>query len=495
MSTGRAMSVKLRVRMAPSPTGDIHVGSARTALINFLVARGGGGAFVLRIEDTDAERSDPAKEAGICEALRWLGLHWDEGPDTGGAYGPYRQSERREFHSEAIASLLAGGMAYEDFTTASERAAEREEHQRSGQTPRYSGRGRYFTRAEIAERRAAGVVPAVRFKTEPGDLAFQDTVFGPLSVQTSDIEDFVIARGNGSALYNLANTVDDHGMSITHVLRGMDHLPNTFRQLLLYRALGWEAPRFAHLPLVVSGRRQKLSKRDGAQWVGEFRDLGYLPEAVVNFLIFLGWAPGDEREIFSLDDLIRDFSLARVNRADAVFDSQKLDYFNGVWIRRLDITALAARARPFAEDGGIELSPQRYPQFQAALALEHERLRHLTDVPDMMSFFLADELDPDMTLLKFNKHDPAAIDAALARVESIVRELDDFTAAQLEPRLRGLADELGWKTGDLFMPIRVAVTGRRATPPLFDTMAVVGRERCLRRLACALVNLKALAAA
>ena len=262
------MNEPVRVRMAPSPTGDLHVGSARTALFNYLMARRVGGAFVLRVEDTDAQRSDPTREAGIYEGLRWLGLDWDEGPDVGGPYGPYRQSERGEVHREAVEALLSSGHAYRDYTTAEERAAEREQQRAEGRPQRYSGLGRRFTDAQIAERQAAGVVPAVRFRTEPRELRFDDVVLGSISTGAGDIDDFVIARGDGSALYNMAVTVDDHHMRISHVVRGRDHVSNTFRQLLIYDALGWTTPVFAHLPLVLNHRRQKFSKRDGAQWVG-----------------------------------------------------------------------------------------------------------------------------------------------------------------------------------------------------------------------------------
>ena len=487
------MSEMVRVRMAPSPTGDIHVGGARTTLVNYLTARRSGGEFVLRIEDTDAERSDPAKEAGIFDGLRWLGLDWDEGPDVGGPYGPYRQSERREIHSQAIQQLVTSDAAYYDYTTAEERAAEREDQLERGQTPRYSGRGRCFTEQQIAERQAAGIVPAVRFHRRPQPLAFDDLVLGRIEMDAAEIEDFVIARGDGSALNNMACVADDHHMAITHVARGKDHVSNTFRQLLLYRALGWEPPVFAHLPLVLNMKRQKLSKRDGVQWVGQFRALGYLPEAVVNFLIFLGWAPGDEREIFTLDQLVEEFSLERVNRADAVFDPQRLDYFNGVWIRRLELDALVQRALPYAEAGGLRVPAGQRAYFRDALALEQERLKHLTEVPDLMAFFFEEDLDPDVSQMKFTRHDPAETERAVSQVEDLVRELPALSVDDLETRMRALADGLGWKHGDLFMPVRIAVTGRRATPPLFETMTVLGRRRCLERLSRACQNLKALA--
>lgn len=476
------MTAGMRVRMAPSPTGDIHIGNARTALMNYLMARQSGGTFILRVEDTDRERSDAEKEAGIYDGLRWLSLDWDEGPNVGGPYGPYRQSERHEVHREAIEALLASDAAYYDYTTAEERGAEREAQIARGQTPRYSGSGRSLTAAQIAERQAAGVAPAVRFASGSGAVGFEDGVFGPLETDASEIEDFVIARGDGTALYNMAVVADDRSMAITHVVRGADHTSNTFRQVLLYRALGWEPPKFAHLPLLLNKRRQKLSKRDGSQWLGEYRAQGYLPEAVVNFMVFLGWSPGDERELFSLDDLVAEFSLARVNRADAVYDVQRLDHFNGVWLRRLDMDALAERALPFARDGGLQVDDAQRGYFQQALALEQERIGHLSDVPDMMGFFFDDDLAPDVELMRFKRHDRAETAAALTTVEGLSRELPEFTIEAIETMLRGLAERLGWKTGDLFMPIRIAVTGRRATPPLFETMAVLGRERCLIRL-------------
>ena len=481
----------MRVRMAPSPTGDLHIGNARTALMNYLLARQSGGTFILRVEDTDRERSDAQKEAGIYDGLRWLTLDWDEGPNVGGPYGPYRQSERHDVHREAIEALLGSDAAYYDYTTAEERAAEREAQIARGQTPRYSGSGRSLTAAQIAERQAAGVVPAVRFASGSGAVGFEDGVFGPLETDASEIEDFVIARGDGTALYNMAVVADDQSMAITHVVRGADHTSNTFRQVLLYRALGWEPPQFAHLPLLLNKRRQKLSKRDGSQWLGEYRAQGYLPEAVVNFMVFLGWSPGDERELFSLDELVAEFSLERVNRADAVYDVQRLDHFNGVWLRRLDMDTLAERALPFARDGGLSVDDAQLGYFQQALTLEQERIGHLVDVPDMMGFFFDDNLDPDVELIRFKRHDRAETAAALTTVEGLVRELPEFTIGAIEVMLRGLAERLGWKTGDLFMPIRIAVTGRRATPPLFETMAVLGRERCLVRLQRARAKLTA----
>ena len=487
-----AMNGPLRVRMAPSPTGDVHVGSARTALINYLIARKVGGSFVLRIEDTDAERSDVGKEVGIYDGLRWLGLDWDEGPDVGGTYGPYRQSERHAIHREAVDTLLEAGHAYYDYTTAEERAAEREAQRAQGQTQRYSGLGREFSSAQLSERRAAGIVPAVRYRSEPQPVSFEDLVLGKISVGAEDIDDFVIARGDGSALYNMAAAVDDHRMAISHVVRGKDHISNTFRQILLYGALEWTPPAFAHLPLVVNGRRQKFSKRDGAQWLGDYRAQGYVPEAMLNFLVFLGWAPGDEREIFSLDELVAEFTLERVNRADAVFDPQRLDYFNGVWIRGFGLEELVKRVLPYVALEGLDVDSDDREFFTAALALEQERLTHLNKISGLMEFFFDDSLDPDMRQAKFTKHSAEDTANALDRVIACVRGVDVFEDAVLEAALRELADELGWKAGDLFMPIRIGVTGRRATPPLFETMGVLGRVRCCTRLRRAVANLRQL---
>ena len=487
------MTQPIRVRMAPSPTGDLHVGNARTALCNYLMARRVGGAFVLRIEDTDAQRSDASHEVGIYEGLRWLGLDWDEGPDVGGPFGPYRQSERQDIHREAVQQLLATDRAYYDYTTAEERAVEREQQRAEGRPPRYSGIGRNFSAAQIAERQAAGVVPAVRFRSDPKPVQFDDIVLGNIRVGPDEVDDFVIARGDGSALYNMAVVVDDQYMRISHVVRGKDHVSNTFRQVLLYEALGWTPPAFAHLPLVVNRRRQKFSSRDGAQWVGEYRTQGYLPEALVNFLIFLGWAPGDEREIFGLDELVQEFRLDRVNRADAVFDPQRLDHFNGVWIRRLDLADLADRAWSYAIAGGLDLRPTQRPYFTSALALEYERISHLNRTAELMDFFFDDDLDPDMRQVRYRRHSPAETAQALERVAALVDEAEPFDDPTLEARMRALAGDLGWKAGDLFMPVRIAVTGRKATPPLFATMEVLGRQRCRERLQRALVGLAKLA--
>ena len=442
------MTEPIRVRMAPSPTGDLHVGGARTALFNYLMARRVGGAFVLRIEE----------------------------------------SERSEVHREAVQALLSSGHAYRDYTTAEERAAEREQQRADGRPQRYSGIGRHFTDAEIAERQAAGVVPAVRFRTEPRELRFDDVVLGSISTGADDIDDFVIARGDGSALYNMAVTVDDHHMRISHVVRGRDHVSNTFRQLLIYDALGWTTPVFAHLPLVLNHRRQKFSKRDGAQWVGAYRTRGFLPEAMLNFLIFLGWAPGDERELFSLDELVQEFRLTRVNRADAIFDPQRLDHFNGVWIRRLDLGDLAERAWSYATAGGLELAADQRPYFRSALELEYERLSHLDQTAELMAFFFDEHLEPDMRQVRYRRHTVAETAKALERVAALVDDVQPFDDPTLESEMRSLA-------GDLFMPVRIAVTGRRATPPLFATMAVLGRQRCRVRLQRALSGLEKLAAA
>ncbi len=489
------MTQSIRVRMAPSPTGDLHVGNARTALCNYLMARRVGGAFILRVEDTDAQRSDASHETGIYEGLRWLGLDWDEGPDVGGPFGPYRQSERQDIHREAVQQLLARDRAYYDYTTAEERAAERERQRAEGRPQRYSGMGRHFTDAEIAERKAAGVVPAVRFRADPKPVRFDDIVLGTIRAGPEEVDDFVIARGDGSALYNMAVVVDDEHMRISHVVRGKDHVSNTFRQVLIYEALDWTPPAFAHLPLVVNRRRQKFSSRDGAQWVGEYRSDGYLPEALVNFLVFLGWSPGDEREIFSLDELVQEFRLERVNRADAVFDPQRLDHFNGVWIRRLDLADLAERAWPYAAAGGLDIGPDQRTYFTSALALEYERLSHLNRTAELMDFFFDEDLDPDMGQVRFRRHSAAETASALERVATLVDETEPFDDPTLEAAMRALAADLNWRAGDLFMPARIAVTGRRATPPLFATMEVLGRQRCRDRLRRALAGLAKLAAA
>ena len=489
-----------RFRIAPSPTGSIHVGTARTALYNWLLARQSGGKFVLRVEDTARDRNRPEYEQAIYDGLAWLGLGWDEGPDVGGEYGPYRQSERQELHRRHLDRLIGRGHVYRCFCTRELLAEERKAAQRAKLPPKYSGRCRDLSEDEVRSRLRAGEPASYRFRVDAAQVQFEDLVLGALSEDSGLWGDFIVARSDGSPVYNFAVVADDHDMAITHVLRGADHISNTFKQVVLYDALGWDLPRFGHIPLTLNAKRQKLSKRDGSVSIQEYLDLGYLPEAVNNFIALLGWNPGDEREFFSLDQLVTEFSAVRINRANAIFDQERLDWFNGNYIRKLPLPELCQRAWDYLDERGYFAPNPDAPKdgegsesvarparkyFDAALALEQERIRRLADLPDLVSFFFREDVDPDPKLLVARRQSRKDSAAALAAVAGWVDRNDVSDQAATEAYLRGLATELGWKAGVLFMPIRMAITGSRATPPLFATMAVLGKERVRARLRAA----------
>ena len=473
---------KPRYRMAPSPTGALHIGNARTALYNYLLARKTGGTYVLRIEDTARDRSRPEFEQTIFEGFRWLGIEWDEGPGIGGDYGPYRQSERVDLHREWLGKLIDQGWVYRCFCTPEELADARKRAQAEKRPPKYSGKCRSLSEAETQQRLDAGETAAYRFRVEPRIVEYRDLVLGDLREDAGLWGDFVICRSNWLPVYNFAVVIDDHTMEITHAVRGADHISNTFRQIVMYDALEIPPPRFGHLPLVLNRKKQKLSKRDGAVSVEEYMTQGYLPEAVRNFIVLLGWNPGDEREMFSLEELVDEYSLDRVSSANPIYDIGKLDWFNGVYMRDMAVGELAGRARPFVKAAGLDIDSGGNGYFEQAVALEQERVKKLTDFGDALAFFFQDEVHPDMKFLIRKRGTAEETAGALRKVLGLVREhgVDDMEVS--ESYLRRLASELGWKAGELFMPIRVAITGSRATPPLFETMQVLGEERVISRL-------------
>jgi glutamyl-tRNA synthetase len=486
-----------RCRIAPSPTGPLHIGTARTALFNYLFARHTGGTFVLRLEDTDQARSTLEYEQDILEGLHWLGIEWDEGPAVAGNPergddGPYRQSERGDRYAAAIATLLAEDKAYPCFCTTEEREADRAEHPDiSG----YSGRCAGLSESERGARRAEGREAVIRFRVGEGSVEFDDLVRGRVSIDTSQLGgDLVIARSDGSPLYHFVVVVDDIAMRISHVIRGEDHLSNTPKHVLLFRALGAEPPVFAHLPLILNPDRSKMSKRKSQTAVAAYREQGYIPEAIVNHLALLGWSSGDDEEIFSLADLEARFDLSRVQPSGAIFDAERLDWLNGQWIRRLSPDDLAARALPFlvravhsaAEDGYAVRQPTA-ADLARLLPMVVERLPRLDAIGSMLDFVFIEDLEIDPALLVPKRWDAATTERGLADALRLIEEggEDGFAAEELEPALRLLCEQHGWKVGDLFMAIRVAITGRTATPPLFDVMAALGYETTLDRLASA----------
>jgi nondiscriminating glutamyl-tRNA synthetase len=488
----------IRVRMAPSPTGPLHIGTARTSLYNFLFARHVGGTYVLRIEDTDLARGSDEFEHDIIDNLHWLGITWDEGPQVAGgedigAFGPYRQSQRSDLYAREAERLLASGQAYRCYCTPEELEAVRHEQEARKEPPHYNGRCLRLTDADRAAFEAEGRRPAIRFAVPPETVRFNDLVRGEVEFESHALGgDRVIVRSDGTPLYHFTVVIDDAAMQISHVLRGEDHLSNTPLHILLFRALGYPEPIFGHIPLILNPDRSKMSKRKSQTAITAYREEGYLPEAMVNFLAFLGWSPGTEEEIFTLAELAERFDIGHVHKAGAVFDKDRLDYLNGTYIRGLPDAQLALRLRPFVPEALDDQTVHRL------VPLLKERLVRLADATELVSFLV--ETDREVAAryspeeLTSKKADAAATARALVRARSDLEALDDgdFAADVLESRLRAAAEEMGWKAGDFFRPIRLAVTGRAVTPPLFGSMELLGRERCLARLEAALEALATL---
>ncbi|MGV3722592.1 MAG: glutamate--tRNA ligase [Actinomycetota bacterium] len=481
----------VRTRIAPSPTGLPHVGTFRNALYSWLLARRHGGQFVFRLEDTDRERYDADSEQALYDSFRWLGVDYDEGPDIGGPYGPYVQSQRLEHYRAAAEQLIASGHAYRCYCTRERVAEIREARQKANIHPHgYDRHCRALTDDERKRLDEAGTPYVVRFAIPmEGETAFQDVVRGTITYQNRELDDHVIIKSDGFPTYQLANVVDDHLMEITHVVRSEEWIPSTPRHVLEYQALGWEPPAFAHPGLImgrdpVTGKVSKLSKRHGAVYVGEYRDQGYLADALNNFIALLGWAPGGDIEIMSREDLVRLFSLEGINASPSVFDLEKLNWMNGVYIRALSDEALVENCLPFLQRAGLvseSPSVDERSYVAAVLKLEQERLKTLAEAPEVTAFFFRDELEYDEAAVKKRLKTPgagAALDALARKIEA----LPEWSAEGLEAAVGGVSDELGVKRGEVIHPTRVAATGRMVGPGLFETLAVLGRDRVLERL-------------
>lgn len=475
----------VRVRIAPSPTGHCHVGTARTALYNLLFARQHGGTFILRIDDTDARRSTQASETGVLEGLAWLGLAWDEGPDVGGPFGPYRQSERLDTYREAAQRLLDEGRAYFCFCTKEEGAPD------APTIGPHVDPCASIPPAEARER-AKREPAAVRMRIPPREFRFVDLLRGAITQDMALLGDRIIMKADGLPTYSFATAVDEQNMRITHVLRSAEHISNTFLQLAVYDALGWTPPDFAHFSLLLNPDGSKISKRAGAVYVGEFREQGMLPEAVLNHVALAGWNPGTEQEIFSLAQLQQAFSIERCAIANAVFDHTKLQWMNGVYIRGLDRDDLARRVVPFLEDAGLPAAAEAerdFAHFAGLVGLVQEGLKSLAEAPAALEFFFRTP-DPahGVELLQTNKfakkHSLAEIAAAFDELAPGLAAIPaaGWTSAALETVLNAELDKLGWKKGELLMAIRIAVAGREATPSVFHTLESLGREATLARL-------------
>ena len=489
---------QIRVRYAPSPTGSLHVGGVRTALFNWLFARKNNGIFALRIEDTDLERSTEESVEQLKRSLRWIGLDWDEGPEVGGPYGPYRQTERFELYREAARKLLDSGLAYHDFATPEELAQFRERARAEGRQPIYTGGPYREMNPEEARRRAKTGEPfTVRMKTLREDkTVVEDLIRGPVTFENANIEDFVLMKSTDTPTYNFAAAVDDAQMRISHVIRGDDHLSNTPRQILIYKALGYELPAFAHVPQVLGPDKKKLSKRHGAASVEDFAAQGYLPEALFNYLALLGAGYAADEEIFSPDELAERFRIDRVSGNPAVFDEKKLTSINAIYLRRQTPEELALIAAPMLVQSGVA-SPEELerdmPRLTEIMALLRDRLNRTTEIPEAAGYFYGAELryDPEEFEKQLGKEFVReTFPELLGRLEA----LPEWTEEAIEEAVRGLAAEKEKGARHLIHPLRFAATGRTVSAGLFETLALLGRERTLLRVEKALEEMQRLPA-
>lgn len=480
------MADQVRVRYAPSPTGHLHIGNARTALFNYLFARNQGGKFIIRIEDTDVKRNVAGGEESQLKYLKWLGINWDESVDVGGEYGPYRQTERLDLYRVYWQDLIDRGLAYRCYCTEEELEAEREEQTARGETPRYSGKHRNLTEEQRLAFEAEGRIASIRFRVpEDRTYTFDDIVKGSISFNTKEMGDFVIVKKDGIPTYNFAVAIDDHLMEISHVLRGEDHISNTPRQLMIYEALGWEAPLFGHMTLIVGDDHKKLSKRNESiiQFIEQYDQLGYLPEALFNYISLLGWSPEGEEEIFSQEELISIFTADRLSKSPAVFDKNKLAHLNNHYIKHADPQRIARLAIPHLQKAGrlpAELNEEQQTWAESLVALYQEQMTAASDIVELSELFFRShlELETEAAQVLAEPQVPEVLSAFLAKVEAT----EDFTAANMAVLIKEVQKETGHKGKGLFMPIRVALTGQTHGRDLNVTIALLGRNRVIERL-------------
>jgi glutamyl-tRNA synthetase len=530
---------RVRVRIAPAPTGYLHIGTARTALFNYLFAKKYQGSFILRIEDTDIERSRPEYEKDIIENLKWLGIEWSEGPDIGGEYGPYRQSQRLEIYSKYLEKLLAEDKAYYCFCSEEELEAQRQYQMSIGQIPRYSGKCAGLSKEEVKKYLAEGKPSIIRFRVVAKKVEFNDLIRGKIEFDTSLMGDIAIAKNLTTPLYNFAVVIDDFEMKISHVIRGEDHISNTPKQILIQEALGFPRPEYAHLPLILGPDRAKLSKRHGAVAVAEYKKAGYLPEALINFMAFLGWNPGTEREIYSMSSLIKEFSLERIQKGGAIFNQKRLDFLNGFYIRQRSVEKLTELCLPYLISAGLikkvgnnpgspeeterlKIFEEEKPEYKITetgegisletlikiVSLYQERLKKLSEISELTDFFFKDKLEYDKSLLKWKKMTDKEIRASLDKSEKILSKIkvEEWTRENLEkslmPEAEKFAQEIS-RVGDLsaealakadrgylLWPLRVALTGKEASAGPFEIAEILGKEKTLKRIREAKEKLK-----
>ncbi|KMM60660.1 glutamyl-tRNA synthetase [Bacillus glycinifermentans] len=480
------MGNEVRVRYAPSPTGHLHIGNARTALFNYLFARSQGGKFIIRIEDTDKKRNIEGGEQSQLNYLKWLGIDWDESIDVGGEYGPYRQSERNDIYKTYYDELLEKGLAYKCYCTEEELEKEREEQAARGEMPRYSGKCRNLTKEEQEKLEAEGRKPSIRFKVPQGEvITFKDIVKDEISFESDGIGDFVIVKKDGTPTYNFAVAVDDYLMKMTHVLRGEDHISNTPKQIMIYNAFGWDIPVFGHMTLIVNENRKKLSKRDESiiQFIEQYEELGYLPEALFNFIALLGWSPVGEEELFTKEQFIEIFDVNRLSKSPAVFDAHKLKWVNNQYVKKLDLDQVIDLAVPHLQKAGKvseELSESEREWVCKLISLYQDQLSYGAEIVELTELFFKEEIEYNRearTVL-----DEEQVPEVLSAFAEQLEQLQEFTADQIKASIKAVQKETGHKGKKLFMPIRVATTGQTHGPELPQSIELLGKDTVLKRL-------------
>jgi len=480
----------IRTRIAPSPTGAMHMGTARTALFNYLFAKQNNGKFILRIEDTDKERSEQRWTDEIIEQMKWLGIEWDEGPDIDGKFGPYKQTQRLDIYKKYLEKLLAEDKAYYCFCTPEDLEAKRQDQLSRGVAPKYDGTCAHLSKEIVAKNIAEGKEHVIRFRVENKKVKFNDLIRGDVEFDTGLLGDVVIAKGLEEPLYHFAVVIDDFEMKISHVIRGEEHLPNTPRQILIGQALGFDQPIYAHLPLMLNADKSKMSKRQGDVAVSDYRTKGYLPEALINFMALLGWNPGTEKEIFTLAELIKEFSIEKVQKAGAVFNLQRLDFINGFYIREKAIKKLTELCVPYLKEAGLLVVGQvTENQLEKIVEISRTRMKKLSDINELADFFFQDELKYDGSLLKWKEMGDSDIKDSLNASAKILSENKIWDLENLQKEMFAGSEKFNKEKnypeknkGYLLWPLRVALSGKEFSPSPFEITDILGKEKSLKHI-------------
>lgn len=483
-------SKPIRVRFAPSPTGPLHIGGSRTALFNYLFIKKNNGKFVLRIEDTDTQRSEQKWTDEIIQELKWLGIEWNEGPDVGGEFGPYKQSQRLDIYEKYLKQLLDEKKAYYCFCTETELEDKRQQQMSRGLAPKYDGTCLHLSPEIVQKNLKENKSCVIRFKVENKKVKFSDLIRGEIEFDSGLLGDIVIAKNLKAPLYHFAVVVDDYLMQISHIIRGEEHLPNTPRQILLQEALSFDKPEYAHLPLMLNTDRSKMSKRQGDVALSDYHKNGYLPEALINFMALLGWNPGTEKEVFTLAQLIKEFSIEKVQKAGAVFDMQKLDYLNGLYIREKSIEKLTELCTPYLKEAGLLVQGQiSQNKLQEIVEVSKTRMKKLSEITIFSDFFFPDKLIFDKDLLQWNKAGDSATKDSLLYSEKIISGIKEWNQKTIEAELSLGAEKFNTEKGypeknkgALLWPLRAALSGKKTSPSPFEIAYILGKEKTLKRI-------------